>query len=53
MKQYKGHFRQNKFFSVYYKGNNTFYKENRHKIGDFSKKVGLTEPNGEKPTGND
>ncbi len=30
-----------------------FYKENQHKIWDFSKKVGLTEPNAEKPTGND
>ena len=48
-----GHFWQNKFSSVYYKGNNAFYKENQHKIWDFSKKVGLTEPNGEKPTGND
>ena len=52
-KQYMGHFWQNKFSSVYYKGNNAFYKENQHKIWDFSKKVGLTEPNGEKPMGND
>ena len=53
MKQYKGHFRQNKFFRVNYKGNKVFYKENQHKIWDFSKKVGLKEHNGEKPTGND
>ena len=52
-KQYMGHFWQNKFSSAYYKGNKAFYKENQHKIWDFSRKVGLTEPNGEKPTGND
>ena len=52
-KQYIGHFWQKKFSSAYYKGNKAFYKENQHKIWDFSRKVGLTEPIGEKPTGND
>ena len=34
--QYKGHFRQNKFFRVNYKGNKVFYKENQQEICAFS-----------------
>ena len=37
-KQYKGHFRQNKFFRVNYKGNKVFYKENQQEICDFPEK---------------
>ena len=37
-KQYKGHFRQNKFYGVNYKGNKVFYKENQQEICDFPEK---------------